>query len=76
MRSLPFLLIGLKQKYYERQGFKLSMRNMMFTNLTAIETRAYDCTIDMLSTRALDLATSRSKTGIERNRRIDYKVLC
>ena len=48
----------------------------MFTNLTAIETRVYDCTIDMLSTRALDLATSRGKKGIERNRRIDYKVRC
>lgn len=48
----------------------------MFTNFTAIEIRAYDCTIDMLSTRALDLATSCGKTGIERNRRIDYKVLC
>ena len=52
------------------------MRNMMFTNFTAIETRAYDCAIDMLSTRALDLATSRGKKGIERNRRIDYKVRC
>ena len=48
----------------------------MFTNFTAIETRAYDCTIDMLSTRALNLATSRGITGIERNRRIDFKVRC
>ena len=29
MRSLPFLLIGLKQKYYERQGFKFSISDLV-----------------------------------------------
>ena len=47
----------------------------MHTNFT-VETKAYDCTINMLSIRALDLMISASKRYMKSNKRIDYIVRC
>lgn len=76
MLSLPFLLNRVN-KQIERQGKKLSMKQMMISNLTCTTaTKAYGFTADTFVIGALISESSESTWGIEKNIRTDGKVRC
>ena len=76
MRSLPFLLNRFS-KQIERQGKKLSMKQMMISNLTCTTaTKAYGFTADTSVIGALISETSGRTEGIEKYIRTGGKVRC
>ena len=76
MRSLPFLLNRFSDEI-ERQGRKLSMKQMMISNLTCTTvTKAYGFTADTFVIGALISRTSGRTEGIEKYIRTDCKVRC
>ena len=76
MRSLPFLLNRFSDEI-ERQGIKLSMKQMMISNLTCTTaTKAYGFTADTFVIGALISGTSGRTEGIEKYIRTDCKVRC
>jgi hypothetical protein len=76
MRSLPFLLNRFSDEI-ERQGKKLSMKQMMISNLTfTTATKAYGFTADTFVIGALISGSSESTWGIEKYIRTDGKVRC
>ena len=76
MRSLPFLLNRFSDEI-ERQGKKLSMKQMMISNLTfTTATKAYGFTADTFVIGALISGSSEPTWGIEKYIRTDCKVRC
>ena len=76
MRSLPFLLNRFSDEI-ERQGKKLSMKQMMISNLTCTTaTKAYGFTADTFVIGALISGTSGRTEGIEKYIRTGGKVRC
>ena len=76
MWSLPFLLNRFSDEI-ERQGRKLSMKQMMISNLTfTTATKAYGFTADTFVIGALISGLSESTWGIEKYIRTDGKVRC
>ena len=76
MRSLPFLLNRFSDEI-ERQGKKLSMKQMMISNLTCTTaTKAYGFTADTFVIGAQISGSSESTWGIEKYIRTDDKVRC
>lgn len=76
MRSLLFLLNGVN-KQIERQGKKLSMKQMMISNLTCTTaTKAYGFTADTFVIGALISGTSGRTERIEKYIRTGGKVRC
>ena len=75
MRSLPFLLNRFSDEI-ERQGRKLSMKQMI-SNLTfTTATKAYGFTADTFVIGALISGTSGRTEGIEKYIRTGGKVRC
>ena len=76
MWSLPFLLNRFSDEI-ERQGKKLSMKQMMISNLTCTTaTKAYGFTADTFVIGALNSGTSGRIEGIEKYIRTGGKVRC
>ena len=76
MRSLPFLLNRFSDEI-ERQGIKLSMKQMMISNLTCTTaTKAYGFTADTFVISALISGSSEPTWGIEKYIRTGGKVRC
>ena len=76
MWSLPFLLNRFSDEI-ERQGKKLSMKQMMISNLTCTTaTKAYGFTADTFVIGALISGSSESTWGIKKYIRTDDKVRC
>ena len=76
MWSLPFLFNRFSDEI-ERQGRKLSMKQMMISNLTfTTATKAYGFTADTFVIGALISGSSESTWGIEKYIRTGGKVRC
>ena len=76
MWSLPFLLNRFSDEI-ERQGRKLSMKQMMISNLTfTTATKAYGFTADTFVIGALISGSSEPTWGIEKYIRTGGKVRC
>ena len=76
MWSLPFLLNRFSDEI-ERQGRKLSIKQMMISNLTfTTATKAYGFTADTFVIGALISGTSGRTEGIEKYIRTGGKVRC